>query len=79
MADAVRYSFHNKYIPVTLRDESICQQIYQRHQIEINDLTASIQSVNQAQQKEAKVLVGLAWFAMLYQCYQYVEAYGDLH
>ena len=79
MADAVRYGFHNKYLPVGLRDAQVCQQIYQRHRLEIDELTASIQSVNKEQPKETHVIVGLAWFTMLYQCYQYVEAYGDLH
>ena len=79
LADAVRYAFHNKYLPVALRDDMACGQIYQRHRLEIDDLTASLQAVNEAQPKEARVLVGLAWFSILYQCYQYVEAYGDLH
>ena len=79
LADAVRYGFHNKYLPVSLRDPIICQQIYQRYELEIDDITNSLQSVNREQAKEAHVLVGLAWFSTLYQCYQYVEAYGDLH
>ena len=79
LADAVRYSFHNKYLPVGLKDQIVSLQVYQRYQLEIDEITAKMQAVNQEQPKEARVLVGLAWFSMLYQCYQYVEAYGDLH
>ncbi|NNJ73348.1 MAG: hypothetical protein HKP09_09210 [Enterobacterales bacterium] len=79
LADAVRYAYHNKYLPVALKDSNACNQIYQRYILEIDELTENLQAVKTVQAKEVQVLVGLAYFSILFQCYQYVEAYGDLH
>jgi len=79
LADAVRYAYHNKYLPVALKDTNACNQVYQRYILEIDELTENLQAVKTVQEKEVQVLVGLAYFSILFQCYQYVEAYGDLH
>lgn len=79
MSDAVRYAFHNKYLPPSLREEVICKDILQRYQTDILTLADSFKSLESAQLADAKLLVGFAWFAVVYDCYQYVEAYGDLN
>ena len=79
MSDAVRYAFHNKYLPPSLREEVICKDILQRYQTDILTLADSFKSLESAHLADAKLLVGFAWFAVVYDCYQYVEAYGDLN
>lgn len=78
MADAVRYAFHNKYLPPSLREEVICKDVLQRYQADILTLADSFKSLESAHLADAKLLVGFAWFAVVYDCYQYIEAYGDL-
>ena len=78
MADAVRYAFHNKYLPPALREEVICKDILQRYQTDILTLADSFKSLESAHLADAKLLVGFAWFAVVYDCYQYIEAYGEL-
>ena len=78
MADAVRYAFHNKYLPPSLREEMVCKDILQRYQADILTLADSFKSLESAHLADAKLLVGFAWFAVVYDCYQYIEAYGDL-
>lgn len=79
LADAIRYAYHNKYLPVALRDDQVCKDLLQRYQQDILDLAHSFKSLESAHLADAKLLVGFAWFAMIFQCYQYVEAYGELH
>ena len=79
LADAIRYAFHNKYIPMPLKDDSVCLTIYNRYQSEIDALNQKLESFDSMQDPDPKLVVGLAWFSMLFQCYQYIEAHGDLH
>jgi hypothetical protein len=79
LSDAVRYAYHNKYLPVTLRDEQVCKEVLQRYQGDILQLAHSFRQLESAHLADAKLLVGFAWFAVVYECYQYIEAYGDLH
>ena len=78
LADAVRYAFHNKYLPYPLRQDEVCKDILQRYQADILALADSFKSLESAHLADAKLLVGFAWFAVVYDCYQYVEAYGEL-
>ena len=78
LADAVRYAFHNKYLPYPLRQDDVCKEVLQRYQADILSLADSFKSLESAHLADAKLLVGFAWFAVVYDCYQYVEAYGEL-
>lgn len=78
LADAVRYAFHNKYLPYPLRQDEVCKEILQRYQADILALADSFKSLESAHLADAKLLVGFAWFAVVYDCYQHIEAYGEL-
>lgn len=78
LSDAIRYAYHNKYLPVSLREEVVCKDVLQRYQSDILDLAHSFRSLESAHLADAKLLVGFAWFAVIYDCYQYIEAYGEL-
>ena len=79
LADAVRYAYHNKYLPFQLRDDAVCKDVLQRYQADILTLADSFKSLESAHLADAKLLVGFAWFAVIYDCYQYIEAYGELN
>ncbi len=78
LADAVRYAYHNKYLPYQLRQDEVCKEVLQRYQADILSLADSFKSLESAHLADAKLLVGFAWFAVIYDCYQHIEAYGDL-
>jgi hypothetical protein len=75
-ADAIRYAFHNKWMPDNLKNRDICEDLYYRYLDDIEQANKSIQG-NQVN-KDTVVAVGLAWFTTLYLCYQVVEAEGEI-
>ncbi|RLA05704.1 MAG: hypothetical protein DRQ47_00445 [Gammaproteobacteria bacterium] len=78
-ADAIRYAFHNRWMPETLKNRDLCEELYYRYQ---DDIEQANQNINQHASSEANqdpiVAVGLAWFTNLYLCYQLVEAEGEI-
>ena len=78
LADAVRYAFHNKYLPYHLREELVCKDILQRYQADILTIADSFKELESAHHADAKLLVGFAWFGVVFDCYQYIETYGEL-
>lgn len=78
-ADAVRYAFHNRWMPEKLKDRDVCEELYYRFFDEIELANKSIQQQSPSHANDdTLVAVGLAWFTTLYQCYQLVEAEGDI-
>jgi len=77
--DAVRYAFHNKWLPDELKDRDKCEEVFYRY---IDDIEIMNQNIDQhtksSASQDAILAVGLAWFATLYQCYQLVEANGEV-
>jgi len=77
--DAVRYAFHNKWLPDELKNRDKCEEVFYRYIDDIELLNINIdQQIQSNASKDAIVAVGLAWFTTLYQCYQLVEANGEL-
>ena len=78
-ADAVRYAFHNRWMPENLKNRDICETLYYRY---IDDIDSANHSLKQQSPTQANndivVAVGLAWFTNLYRCYQLVEAEGEV-
>ena len=78
-ADAIRYAFHNKWMPEKLKNRDICEELYYRFVDDIEEANQAIKQHSKTQaSNDALVAVGLAWFTTLYQCYQLVEAVGDI-
>ena len=78
-ADAIRYAFHNKWMPEKLKNRDVCEDIFYRYNedIELANLAIQKNSPSHAN-NDTVVAVGLAWFTNLYLCYQLVEAEGDI-
>jgi hypothetical protein len=78
-ADAVRYAFHNRWMPENLKNRDICETLYYRY---IDDIDLANHNLKQQSPTQANndivVAVGLAWFTNLYRCYQLVEAEGEI-
>jgi len=78
-ADAIRYAFHNKWMPTNLKNRDICEALFYRYYDDIEEVGQNIQQqVTSNSNVDAVVAVGLAWFTTLYQIYQRVEAEGDI-
>ncbi|PCJ48837.1 MAG: hypothetical protein COA74_07575 [Gammaproteobacteria bacterium] len=78
-ADAVRYAFHNRWMPENLKNRDVCENLYYRFIDDIDEANRSLkeQSPSKAN-NDIVVAVGLAWFTNLYRCYQLVEAEGEI-
>ena len=78
-ADAIRYAFHNKWMPDKLKNRDICEDLYYRF---IDDIELANQGIGEQSTSHSNndtvVAVGLAWFTNLYRCYQLVEAEGEI-
>jgi len=78
-ADAIRYAFHNRWMPETLKNRDICEDLYYRYFDDIDKANKSIQQHSPSHaNNDTVVAVGLAWFTTLYLCYQFVEAEGEI-
>ena len=78
-ADAVRYAFHNKWMPEKLKNRDVCEDLYYRYidDIELANKGIAEQSASNSN-NDTVVAVGLAWYTNLYRCYQLVEAEGEI-
>lgn len=78
-ADAIRYAFHNRWMPEKLKNRDICEDLYYRYIDDIEKANEKIQKHSASHaSNDAVVAVGLTWFTTLYLCYQFVEAEGDI-
>ena len=78
-ADAIRYAFHNRWMPEKLKNRDVCEDLYYRFYEDIEQANKQIQQHSPSNaNNDTVVAVGLAWFTYLYQCYQLVEAEGDI-
>ena len=78
-ADAIRYAFHNRWMPEKLKNRDICEDLFYRYYDDIEAANKGIQDNSPSHaNNDTVVAVGLAWFTNLYRCYQLVEAEGDI-
>lgn len=78
-ADAIRYAFHNRWMPDKLKNRDICEDLFYRYYDDIEAANKGIQENSPSHaNNDTVVAVGLAWFTNLYRCYQLVEAEGDI-
>ncbi|MCP3674402.1 MAG: hypothetical protein GY829_08020 [Gammaproteobacteria bacterium] len=77
--DAIRYAFHNRWMPDKLKNRDICEDLFYRYYDDIEAANKGIQENSPSNaNNDTVVAVGLAWFTNLYRCYQLVEAEGDI-
>ncbi len=78
-ADAIRYAFHNKWMPDNLKNRDICEELYYCLYDDIEKLNENIQqNTVSGANMDTVVAIGLAWFTTLYQFYHLVETEGDI-
>jgi len=78
-ADAIRYAFHNKWLPENLKNRDICEELFYRFYDDIEKLNENIQQhASSSDNMDTVVAIGLAWFTIVFQLYHLVETEGDV-
>ncbi len=80
LADAIRYAFHNKWMPDQWKNEDTCQQLFTKYKMEIeshNAWRAQIESVHKLNESKS-LAVGLAWFNTIFRLQQLLDNGVDL-
>lgn len=66
-ADLVKQAFEQKWLPMDFKDDSIALEIYSDFEEDIQKICHFSEIGEAAKDKEPKVLLGLAWFMVIYQ------------